>query len=439
MPTRITHTHLLLCLGTFVLLIFTVFIVYYCMKNKEGFATDTLAYKTEEGYNTQVKLLTDTYGPTATAKRPITDLLANETKSTETKYYMPESQQNFVNFYALACRYPGYLGPMINGYYDPDIGIQHAVNAGCRTFVLDIDYLDDCKEPAYFPRLVVRDTQGKLLINYNSNQPLCNSMEHNTIKTVCEKINFYAFADSCQNKTDPVVIVLYFLRQPPGSYKSKTVLDYYSNVAKSLSPFQDRFITNELDGGTFYRQKQESRLLINKISDYNGKVLVFSNANTTGFRETKTYSPDEDLDFMVHLRLSYTQTKMGVTENDSGSAFGILQTAEDFTIVPAGQQGDVMESTKLRWTVCLSKDPAQPVSQANYKAITEKFGVNCVPTVLFDPASSFMFTDKTFKTYGFIPKPEALRYVKPPIVIAAEPNPSMNANQGKIRAPTIGN
>jgi len=130
---------------------------------------------------------------------------------------------------------------------------------------------------------------------------------------------------------------------------------------------------------------------------------------------------------------------MGVTENDSGSAFGILQTAEDFTIVPASQQGDVMESTKLRWTVCLSKDPAQPVSQANYKAITEKFGVNCVPTVLFDPASSFMFTDKTFKTHGFIPKPEALRYVKPPIVIAAEPNPSMNANQGKIRAPTIGN
>jgi len=50
-----------------------------------------------------------------------------------------------------------------------------------------------------------------------------------------------------------------------------------------------------------------------------------------------------------------------------------------------------------------------------------------------------MFTDKTFKKYGFIPKPEPLRYVKPPIVIPAEPNPSMNANQGKIRAPTIGN
>jgi len=399
------------------------------MNVNEGFVTDSLAYKTEDGYKAQVKLLTDTYGPSASAKRPVTEVISRTD--------MPVEEQNFVNFYALACRYPGYLGPMKNGYYDPDIGIQNAVNAGCRTFVFDIDYLDDCKDTPYFPRLVVRDTQGKLLINYQSNQPLCNSMENNTIKTVCEKINFYAFAESCQNKTDPVIIVLYFLRQPPGSYKSKTVLDYYSNVAKSMAPFQDRFITNELDGGTFYRQKQEARLLINKISDYNGKVLVFSNANTTGFRETQTYSSEEDLDYMVHLRLSYTQTKMGVTDNDSGASFGILQTAEDFTIVPASQQGDVMESTKLRWTICLSKDPAQQVSQATYKTITETFGVNCVPTILFDPVAEFMFTT-TFKTYGFMPKPEGLRYVKPPIVIPSEPNPSMDANHGFLRAPIVG-
>lgn len=422
-----THTHLVLFWGVIILLVFIVY-HYYVITSYEGFASDALAYKTESDYKKQVKLLSDAYASTADAKRPVTDTLSD----------MPASQQNFINFYALACRYPGYLGPMKSGYYDADIGIQNAVNAGCRTFVLDIDYLDDCKDTPYFPRLVVRDSQGKLLVNYQSDQPVCNTADHSNIKTVCEKINFYAFADSCQNRTDPLVIVLYFLRQPPGSYKSKTVLDYYSKVAKSLSPFQDRFLTNELDGGTFYRQKQEARLLINKITDYNGKVLVFSNANTTGFRETQTYSPEEDLDYMVHLRLSYTQTKMGVTENDSGASFGILQTAEDFTIVPASQQGDVLESTKLRWTVCLSKDPAQQVSQANYKTITETFGVNCVPTVLFDPAAKFMFTEKTFKTHGFIPKPEALRYVKPPVVIPAEPNPSMNANHGMLRAPTVG-
>ena len=425
---RLQLQHQMILLGVIVLLIGIVYLIYY--QNNEGFAD--ASYKSDDDYKKQVKLLSDVYGPTATDKRPITELLATN--------IIPTSEQNFVNFYALACRYPGYIGPMNDGYFDADIGIQQAVNAGCRTFVLDIDYLDDCTTTPYFPRLVVRDSQGKLLINFKSNSPMCNTFDpisQNTIKTVCDKINFYAFADACQNRTDPIVIVLYFLRQPPGSYKSKTVLDYYSNVAKSLVPFQDRMLTNELNGGTFYRQKQEARLLINSITSYNGKVLVFSNANTTGFRDAH-YSPSEDLDYMVHLRLSYTQTKLGVSENDSGASFGILQTAEDFTMVPGARHDDVAESTKLRWTICLSQDPTQPVSQSIYNTITETYGVHCVPTIMFDSSSAFMFTDKAFKTYGFIPKPTALRYVKPPIVIPGEPNSSMNANHGILRAPTVG-
>jgi hypothetical protein len=179
-----------------------------------------------------------------------------------------------------------------------------AVNAGCRTFILEIDYLDECKGETvkYFPRIVVRDAQNKMRIKYNSNRPICNSPQHSNIRDVCDKINFYAFAPGCQNASDPITIVLYFLRQPPGSYKSKTVLDYYSNVAKALSPFQNRLLQNELDGGTYYRQSQEGRLLINNIKDYSGKVLIFSNANTLGFRETQLYSPNEDLDFLTNLR-----------------------------------------------------------------------------------------------------------------------------------------
>jgi hypothetical protein len=249
---------------------------------------------------------------------------------------MPEYEQCFVNFYSIACRYTGYIGPMDEGYFDPDLAVQLAVNAGCRTFILEIDYLDECKGEAvkYFPRLVVRDAQNKLRIKYNSNLPICNSALHSNIRDVCEKINYYAFAPSAQNASDPVVIVLYFLRQPPGSYKSKTVLDYYSNVAKALAPFQNRLLKNELDGGTYYRQSQEGRLLINNIKDYSGKVLIFSNANTMGFRESQVYSPNEDLDFLTNLRLMYTQTKLGVTENGSTAPFGILETAEDYMIVP---------------------------------------------------------------------------------------------------------
>ena len=412
-------------------IVFIVFIsLLYMAFIKTNIQDLTSDYKLEAQYKNQVNLLSDKYEPVASKRRPVTELLNTND--------MPTVQQCFVNFYSLGCRYTGYIGPIDEGYWDPDIAVQMAVKAGCRTFILEIDYLDECngENMKYFPRIVVRDVQGKLRIYYNSNSPFCNSLTHSNIRDVCEKINFYAFADGCQNRDDPVVIVLYFLRQPPGSYKSKTVLDYYSNVAKALSPFQNRLLKNELEGGTYYRQSQEGRLLINNIKDYSGKVLIFSNANTTGFRETQVYLPNEDLDFLTNLRLMYTQTKLGVTENGTTAPFGILETAEDYMIIPTDREEEIAEATKLRWTICLSQDPSKSVTKEIYNKITSTFGVHCVPIILFDTNNDFII-DK-FKTYSFIPKPEPLRYIKPPIVIPAEPNPSTNANHGMLRAPTIG-
>jgi hypothetical protein len=163
---------------------------------------------------------------------------------------------------------------------------------------------------------------------------------------------------------------------------------------------------------------------------------VFSNANTSGFREVP-YDPAEDLDFITNLRLSYTQTKLGVTDNESSTMYGVLQTAEDFTTIPADRTDAVVEQTKLCWTVALSRNPLQSVSEDMYKQITGKTGVHCVPALLFDPSSDYLFSDKTFKTYGFVPKPHELRYVKPPVVTPAQPNPSTDAKGGMLRAPTI--
>ena len=404
----------------------------YSALEKNDLETTTSDPKLEDRYKNQVKLLSDRYNPVASGKRPVSDLLS--------KNVMPETHQCFVNFYSLGCRFTGYIGPMDEGYWDPDIAVQLAVNAGVRTFVLEIDYLDECTGDTlkYFPRIVVRDAQNKLRIKYNSNRPFCNSPKYSNIRDVCEKINFYAFSSACQNSSDPVTIVLYFIRQPPGNYKSKTVLDYFSNVAKGLAPFQNRLITNELDGGTFYRQKQEGKLLINKITDFNNKVLIFSNANTVGFREVQTYSPYEDLDFLTNLRLQYTQSKLGITESGSGAPFGVLETAEDYMIIPADRTSDTIEQTKLRWTICFSRDPTVSVNKEIYNKITSTFGVHCVPILLFDtPNNDYMFSDKLFKTYSYIPKPEPLRYIKPPVVVPAEPNPSTDAKKGMLRAPTI--
>ena len=398
-------------------------LIYYLWNVVEPFENKS-SYKNEPEYSAQVKLISDKYAAMADSKRPVTTIIST----------VPEKQQCLVNFYALGCRFTGYMGPMLNGYFDPDIAIQYAVKAGCRVFVLEIDYMIDC-DNKYFPRIVVRDVQGKFMINYNSSLPTCNTLKESTIRDVCEKINFYAFS-ACQNSDDPVIIVLYFLRQPPGSYKSSVVLDYYSNVAKCLEPFKDRLLTNEIEGGTYYRQKQEGQLLINKISDYNKKVLIFSNANTSGFREA-SYSPSEDLDFLVNLRLSYTQTKLGVADNTSGTSFGILETVQDYVNIPDDRADTTVETTKLKWTICFSNDPSVPVSKDNYTLVTRKFGIHCIPIVLFDKDNDFMFTDQSFKINSFIPKPEPLRYIPPAIVIPGEPNPSMNAAGGKLQMPSV--
>jgi len=407
------NTLVAVALGICIVALVVASVFFY---NTEGFAAAP-EYKSQDAYKKQVKLLSDTYSALADGKRPV-----------------KETDQIFVNFHSLGCRFTGYIGPNETSYYDPDIAVQQAVAAGCRVFVLEIDYIPDCDN--YYPTLVVRDSKGYRRENDDSRMQLCNSDMYSTIRETCEKINTYAFSSSSQNATDPVVLVLYFLRQPPGAFNSEPVLKYFSRVATALKPLQDRFLGNE-PTGKYYRQQQESQLLMNRISDYREKVLVFSNANTSGFRE-KPPKASEDLDYLVNLRLSYTQTQLGVTENGSGSTFGVLQTVEDYMIIPSDRSDTTINATKLKWTICLAADQFISVSKENYKKITETYGVHCVPILLHDiPANQYMFADTTFKTYSYIQKPEALRYTKPAIVVPAEPSKKIDANGGSLEVPEV--
>lgn len=419
---RVRTEHILVVFGIFVVGV----LVMLFSKTSEPFTNEE---------QDQIKLLNETYSPSATGKRPAEDGFGD----------MPESERCFVNFNALACRYPSFIGPMAEtgGQMNSDVAVQTAVQAGCRVFVLDIDYYEkDCD--TIFPRLVVNDKNERNVIKGQTGLEQCNTRQHSNIKELCEKIATYAYADSCPQKDDPLVLVLYFHSAPkrkdgsPYGYNEKQTLDYYAEVAKALAPLRNRMLTNEAGGGTFYRQSQEGQLLVQPITNYKGKVLVFSNANTSGFREKLLYPTEDDLDYMVHLRLSYTQTKLGITENDSGSLYGILQTAEDYMTIPPDRVQDVAEQTKLRWTICLSRDSSASVPAETYQKITAQSGVHCVPALLFDTkGSAHLFTDKTFKKHGFIPKPSGLRYIKPPVVTPSKPNPSTDAKQGMLRAPTL--
>jgi hypothetical protein len=372
-------------------LILIILYLYYRTKN------DTPVLPS--GYNTtldaQQKLLSDAYGGMYDKKRAI----VNDTEQLERMKF-----PYLNNFYALGCRYTGYIGPIEDGFFDPDASVRMAVNAGCRVFVLDIDYIDkQCESGNYIPRIVVRDAKGRMMIQYNDQYELNNPKGE--IRQVCDAINNRAFSSDCQNRDDPVIIVLYFLRTPSDDIQSNTVLRYYSAVAKSLEVFNNRLLSNEPTGGVFHRQKQEGILLNGSIKNYQRKVLIFSNAVTSGFRTTKLRFPtNEDLDFLVNLRLSYNQSKMGSTENDL-TTFGVLQSTDDFMTIPASDERKTVATTRQKWTICLSSNPSLPVSEKTFKFISEKYGVQCIPANLFDvEASKFLFTDDRFKINGFKPK-----------------------------------
>jgi hypothetical protein len=107
--------------------------------------------------------------------------------------YRTITYKSLVNFYGLACRYTGYIGPIEDGYFSVDTSIQMAVDAGCRVFVLDIDYIDkQCSSSTYIPRIVVRDSKGRMMIQYNNNYQINNPIGE--IRQVCEAIQNKAFS-----------------------------------------------------------------------------------------------------------------------------------------------------------------------------------------------------------------------------------------------------
>jgi hypothetical protein len=155
------------------------------------------------------------------------------------------------------------------------------------------------------------------------------------------------------------------------------------------------------------------------------------------------FEANDDLDYLVNLRLTYTLTKMGSTENNKTTSFGILQSADDYMNLPEDRKNEVIIQTKAKWTICLSPNPSIPVTQAVYDVITKKYGVHCVPTHLFDvEASKFLFTDDLFKIYGFRGKPcpgnvnsdKCLCYIPPVKIVTGVPSESLNAKGGFLTA-----
>jgi len=402
----------------------------------EGFDASMKDYKNSSGYKTQIALVQGLQEKRFNGRRDYNDMLQSSG--------VPAEEQCFVNFYSLGCRFTSYLGPFLGGYFDTDNAVLAALKMGCRTLVLEIDYYSDACE-AVFPRLVVRDVRGGNISDPTSDVK-CQNPQQSNIADTCASIANYAFSNSVANPADPLIIVLYFLRTPPTDNtptQNGTLLSFFKHVAKGLQPLLNNAVNILAAGGNYSRQAQESALLTNPISTYAGKVLFFSNADTSIFRSQKGIPSNDDLDYIINLRLTYNQNQFGVTKNtttnSNGTKFALLESVDGYMQIPPDKAAAIQASTNSMWTMCFDNDPSLVSPKASIDQLMQKIGVHCIPIQIWstgDKSYDYMFDDKHFKKWSWLPKPQPLRYTIPKTAVPASAAKETNSNGGEIPTPS---
>jgi len=196
--------------------------------------------------------------------------------------YSQIKEPALVNWRPLTVRLAGYLGGISgprDGVFDMDKGIQLALSQGARAFVFDIDYLDiaPCE-----PVIIHRDSQGYM-----------RSLHTGSIKDGCNSIANRAF----ENNYDPVIVIVYIRRLPPGTKQQDL---FFKGIAASLNPLSIYHLGSS-EQGDFHNCKMEDHLFTSPITNFQKKIIVLTNYNTSLL--TSTANPKDNLDFWTNCRI----------------------------------------------------------------------------------------------------------------------------------------
>jgi len=340
-----------------------------------------------------------------------------------------------VNFAPLTVIHPGYLGPPLNGVYDEKQGVSAAIRMGARCFVLPIDYHDKDTVPEAFP------PANKPCLLYRDAGDTIRSLNGGSILKVAEAIRDVAWSDLVTQKNDPFILVLYFMRTPKEN--TREYLDFLSQVAKDLAPLSP-YLLGQTPDGVYNRQARQDQLLFLNTSSLEKKLVVFCNADTTGFRTSQTdfkhaYLPKEDLDYWVHLRLykQNLETQLGVTTvpEQSGIPRGLLEMLSFYTTIPqdARNQRIAVDTTKQRFVIALSPPGTNP-AQETVKIALDTYGVQAIPLFLTDYTPDVKVLMSNWKL-AWRAKPKAIRYVRPEPQVIPSQSPRADANGGALTIP----
>jgi len=344
------------------------------------------------------------------------------------------NQKVLVNFAPLTVNQPGYIGPELNGVYKEQEGVAAALKAGARCFVLPIDY----HENSGLPKPAFPDA-GEPCLLYRDEGGVIRSLNAGSIQKVAEALANLAFNNIVPLNKDPLIVVLYFVKTP--SPNTREYLRYCSKVAKALNPLIP-FLLGQAPEGVYNRQARQDEILYTPIQNLERRVILMCNIDTSIFRTPKsvglqTIPSKEDLDFLVHMRL-YKQSDetMGATERAGQNTFarGYIERLSYYTIIPDNRVKDTVDVNRIRWILALA---ATNPTVKDVKDSTEKLGVQSIALNLFSLNETTLPLLDLWKTTGWIPKPEPIRFTIPEPYKPKQPSPKLNANQGQLSSPTV--
>jgi hypothetical protein len=337
---------------------------------------------------------------------------------------LADDEKALINYSVLTCNNAGYLGPRADGVFREDDAVRIAFKAGARAFVLRIDTADETKDPV----LVVRNAGGDKISN-----------NVGSIKKTIDAIAKYSPAGAA---AEPIIIILFFNRLPSGNAYSAESQRFMQKVAESLGALKNRHL-GLTPHGDFRRQGLGDKLFIYDRSEFDGKYIILTNADTKVFRQ-KPVAASEDLDLWVHARLfADTTEKIGITEvpRNTKMVSPRLETPSYFTNIPDERLPTATARTKVEWTIAMdAATPAVSPSRQSLSLMLDKLGVCSVPVNIFDDNPKELLEGAMAPDfYGIVswrPKVPDLRYKKPKPIKLASPSKQLDAKAGLLPVPT---
>lgn len=302
-------------------------------------------------------------------------------------------QVTLVNIQPVSVKQAGYVGPTEkDGEFETDRSIIEATRAGVRFFVLQIDYLEkslgDGFDPVKTPTLLYRNDSGTLI-----------SKNGASIADLANQLSTYAFNTDFPSHTQPVILYLHFIRTPDALANPDKYLAYLKSVAEALAPIQP-YILNKYETTDFTRQKNERILLYSPLSNFEGKILLWTNADTSIFRNTAKLSMAapplaQDLDYMTCMRVYLDD------ENDSFGVTSVAYEAAAHAVIVPFKRVNAMKERrgetnkqlqdfamkgKTRFVIAMPGQ-TEETKQKDIQRVMKKAGVNTVPINLFGKTS----------------------------------------------------